>query len=353
MTTLEVRRDDLASTRVVEEPPAVLTEGQALLHVEQFGLTANVITYGTVGDQLGYWRFFPAEDGWGRIPVWGFAEVVASASDALAEGERVFGYLPMASHVVLTPEERPGGVIDAAEHRAELPAVYNQYRRVGEPSPGDARELLLRPLFATSFLLADQLVTERLAGARQVLVSSASSKTALALAFELARADVPVVGLTSARNAEFVSSVGIYDEVVPYDGLAAIDGSVDTVAVDIAGDPELRGRVHEAFGPQLRRSVLVGATHRAPGAFETGADAPGPRAEFFFAPQRLRVRSRDWGAAELQARIGAAMASFVTWTEGWLRVERASGPDETLAAYLAVLDGSTPPDVARVASLGG
>ncbi len=41
----------------------------------------------------GYWRFFPAsEDGWGRIPAWGHAR-----QDDL----RVFGYVPMASHVVL------------------------------------------------------------------------------------------------------------------------------------------------------------------------------------------------------------------------------------------------------------
>ena len=38
---LEVRRDDLAQARVVEEPPAVLADGEALLAVERFGLTAG------------------------------------------------------------------------------------------------------------------------------------------------------------------------------------------------------------------------------------------------------------------------------------------------------------------------
>src|SRR4029079_17812677 len=110
----------------------------------------------------------------------------------------------------------------------------------------------------------DQLVAEELAGAQQVVVTSASSKTALGLAFELGRAGARVVGLTSARNVDFVRSVGIYDEVVTYDELAGVDGDVDTVAVDIAGDPDVRSRVHETFGERLRRSVLVGATHRAP-----------------------------------------------------------------------------------------
>ena len=353
MTTLEVRRDDFAEARVLDEPPAVLADGQALLAVERFGITANVITYAVAGEAIGYWRFFPAsEDGWGRIPVWGFAEVVASATGALDEGERLFGYLPMSSHLCLTPQEHGGAVVDAAPHRAELPPVYNRYRRVGgSPAEGDARELVLRPLAITSFLLADQLVAEELAGARQVLVSSASSKTALALAFELSRAGARVVGLTSARNAAFVRSVGIYDEVVTYDGLEDVDGAVDTVAVDIAGDPAVRGRVHETFGDHLRRSVLVGATHRAPGAFATAPGTPGPRPEFFFAPDRVRVRAREWGPAEFEARVEAAFAACSAWTEGWLRIEESACADGALAAYRAVLAGSVPPEVARVASL--
>jgi len=353
MTTLEVRRDDFAEARVVHESPAVLADGQALLAVERFGITANVITYALAGDTIGYWRFFPAsEEGWGRIPVWGFAEVVASASDALDEGERLFGYLPMASHVCLTPEERGGAVVDTAKHRAELPPVYNRYRRVAEPpTEGDARELVLRPLLITSFLLADQLVAEELAGAQQVLVSSASSKTALGLAFELRRAGARVVGLTSARNAAFVRSVGIYDEVVTYDELADVDGAVDTVAVDIAGNPDVRGRVHERFGDHLKRSVLVGATHRAPGAFASAPGTPGPRPEFFFAPDRVRVRSREWGPAEFEARVEAAFGACLSWTEGWLRIEETAGADEAMAAYKAVLAGEVAPDTALVVSL--
>jgi hypothetical protein len=352
VSVLEVRRDDLAHARVVDDARVGLADGQALLRVERFGLTANVITYALAGDAIGYWRFFPAaEDGWGRIPAWGFAEVVASESGALAEGDRVFGYVPMASHVLLTPEERGGAVVDTAEHRSELPGVYNRYRRAGAATAGDARELVLRPLLITSFLLADQLVAERLAGARQVLVSSASSKTALGLAFELKRAGARVVGLTSARNAEFVGSVGIYDEVVTYDQLAGLDGSVDSVAVDIAGDPDVRRRVHETFRERLRRSVLVGATHRAPGAFSTAPGTPGPRPEFFFAPDRIQVRAREWGPAGFEERVEAAFAALSSWTEGWLAIEEAYGPDEALAAYRDVLAGSARPDVALVASL--
>ena len=159
------------------------------------------------------------------------------------------------------------------------------------------------------------------------------------------------MGLTSARNADFVRSVGIYDEVATYDGLADLDGGVDTVAVDIAGAPDMRRRVHEAFGDRLRRSVLVGATHRAPGAFATEPGTPGPRPEFFFAPDRVRVRARGWGPAEFESRVEAAFGACLSWTEGWLRIEETAGADEAMAAYKAVLAGEVAPDTALVVSL--
>ena len=76
-----VRRNDFTQTRWVEaqrRAGSALEPGEVLLRVDRFGLTANNITYGVVGDLMGYWNFFPAPEGWGRIPVWGFADVVAS-----------------------------------------------------------------------------------------------------------------------------------------------------------------------------------------------------------------------------------------------------------------------------------
>lgn len=107
-----------------------LAAGQALLSVDTFGLSANNVTYAVLGDALGYWRFFPAPDGWGRVPVWGFADVARSRHPDLAEGERVFGYLPMSSHLVVEPDRvLPADFRDATPHRRELPGVYNHYAR--------------------------------------------------------------------------------------------------------------------------------------------------------------------------------------------------------------------------------
>ena len=100
-----VKRDDLHECRVDSdgEPPE-LEAGQALLEVDSFGLTANNITYAVLGDAMKYWKFFPGPDGWGRMPVWGFATVADPGGTELPAGARIYGYLPPSSHLVVTPE---------------------------------------------------------------------------------------------------------------------------------------------------------------------------------------------------------------------------------------------------------
>ena len=161
----------------------------------------------------------------------------------------------------------------------------------------DGRELVLRPLFMLCFLLADQLEAEGRHGADQVLLTSASSKTALGLAYELGRAGARVAGLTSARNAGFVRSTGIYDAVATYDELETLDAGVPTVAIDMAGDGALRRRVHEHFGPALRSSILVGATHVASASFAPDPGAPGAAAGVL-----LRARPAEGALARVGPR---------------------------------------------------
>ncbi|MFN3853570.1 MAG: DUF2855 family protein [Phreatobacter sp.] len=90
----EVRRDDLRSTRLIAghiDTASEVAAGRAVVAVDRFALIANTITYAAFGEKMAYWRFFPASDGYGRIPVWGFADVMASGAEGLAEGERLFG----------------------------------------------------------------------------------------------------------------------------------------------------------------------------------------------------------------------------------------------------------------------
>ncbi len=355
MSDFLVKRDDLRECRIAESAVPELEPGQALLRVETFGLTANNITYAVFGEAMSYWDFFPAEDGWGRVPMWGFAEVEQSEAEGVEVGTRLYGYLPPSSHLVVTPAAVDGaGFVDGSPHRAALPSAYHRYLATEADLfyRGDTEEvqMLLRPLFFTSFLIDDQLADEDLATRGPVVISSASSKTAIAAAFMLAqREGVELVGLTSPRSVGFVEGLEIYDRVVAYDAIDSL-GRGPATFVDIAGDGVVRFAVHSHFGDELVHSMAVGATHWE--GFGGGDDElPGPAPTFFFAPDRVVKRSEDWGRAGLEKRVADAWHPFCEWTAGWLDLVPGEGFEAVRSAYLDVLEGGVDAKSARVLSL--
>jgi hypothetical protein len=355
MTDFLVKRDDFRDCRVAESAVPEIEPGQALLRVDTFGLTANNVTYAVMGEAMSYWDFFPAEDGWGRVPMWGFAEVERSEAEGVEPGTRLYGYLPPSSHLVVTPVGADeSGFVDGSPHRAALPSAYHHYLPTGaDPfyrADTEDIQMLLRPLFFTSFLIDDQLADEGLATRGPVLISSASSKTAVGAAFMLARREgVELVGLTSPRNTGFVEGLGIYDRVAAYDAVDSLERAPATF-VDVAGDGEVRLAVHSHFGDDLVHSMVVGATHWE----ELGAGAgelPGPAPALFFAPKRASKRSEDWGRAGLETRVADAWHPFCEWMGGRLEVVRGEGFEAVQSAYVDVLEGRVSPKSAHVLSL--
>jgi Protein of unknown function (DUF2855) len=350
-----ISRSDLHECRFEDAPEPEPEAGQALLRVESFGLTSNNITYAAFGEAMSYWGFFPAAVGWGRMPVWGFATVTASRAEGLPEGTRIYGYLPPSSELIVEPDRiGPHGFTDASAHRAELPAAYNSYARTdADPSYELGREdqqMLLRPLFFTSWLIDDFLRDSEIFGAQTVILSSASSKTASGLAFLLSRDGGPeVLGLTSARSAEYTRSIGVYDEVLTYEQLDSLPRG-RAVYVDMAGDAAVRELIHTHLADDLAHSSVVGATHHD--AMGGVPDAlPGPRPAFFFAPDRVVKRSADWGRPGLEQRLAEAWGPYVAWTDGWLKMIHGEGPDALREAYLDLLDGRIDPASAHVLAL--
>jgi hypothetical protein len=355
MTDFQVKRDDLRQCRIVDSKPPELEPGQALLRVDTFGMTANNVTYGVFGEAMSYWDFFPAEEGWGRIPVWGFAEVERSEAAGVEPGTRVYGYLPPSSHLLVTPASvDPAGFVDGSPHREALPSAYHRYLVTAEDSfyrpDTEAMQMLLRPLFFTSFLIDDLLADEGLASRGPVVISSASSKTAIAAAFMLAqRQEVELIGLTSPRSAEFVAGLGIYGRTVAYDAIDLLERG-PAVFVDIAGDGNVRQAVHSHYGDELAYSMAVGMTHWE----ELGSGAgelAGPTPAFFFAPDRVVKRSSDWGRVGLEEKVAEAWHPFCEWIGAWLEPIPGQGFEAVRDAYLDVLEGRVGPSRAHVLSL--
>jgi hypothetical protein len=356
-----VKRDDLRTCDLVRggDPGAVpLEPGDVQLAIDHFALTANNITYAALGEAMSYWQFFPARAGWGRVPVWGFADVARSRHERIREGERVYGYLPMSSHLVLRADRvGEASFVDAAPHRAKLPPIYNRYQRLGAQHRREREDaqMLFRPLFMTSFVIDDFLARRGFFGAKQIVLSSASSKTSLSLAFLLSRRAAPraeIVGLTSPAHRAFVARTACFDRIADYDEVGTL-ARAPAVYVDMAGNARVLAAVHAHFGSALAHSCLVGATHweaRGPRFAPDGA-LPGPKPELFFAPDHVRAATQALGAAAFSERLEAAWEPFADAARGWIETTRHHGEAAVRAAYLAVLENRALPERGYVLSL--
>ncbi len=373
-TQFQIRKDQLHTTRTVQLPDATLSDGQIRVRIEQFAYTSNNITYAAFGDAMNYWQFFPvvpqaddaagADAPWGIIPVWGFGVVEQTRCDGVAKGERLYGYWPMASSVVLQPARvSPEGFFDSAPHRAALHPVYNQYLRCAADTlydpANEALQALLRPLFLTAWLIDDFLADNDYFGTHQqghrgvMLLSSASSKTAYATAAQLARRpEVEVVGLTSPGNVAFCEGLGVYSRVLTYDQLDTLPTATPCVYVDFAGNGTLRKAIHSRF-TALAYSCSIGGTHVD--QLAGGRDLPGPRPVLFFAPAQVKKRHSDWGAADFNERMTRAWHGFIQQVSQpsapWLVVERHRGAEAVKTAHSLVLGGRGDPRLGHMLSM--
>ena len=341
---LLIKKSDLRTAEVRTSGDVALVDGQVRVAVESFSITANNITYGAIGDQFGYWKFFPAPEGWGRIPVWGFATVVESKVVDAPVGLRLFGYLPMSTHLVMNLIKTRYGYVDTAAHRAELPPTYNAYNEAPVDKLDDYRSLL-RPLLMTSFLLDDFLSED--AALTTLVLSSASSKTAMGLAWFAKRRGRQVIGLSSSANLARLEGLGLYDQLLTYDQVSDLTVDAPTAFVDFAGNRAVVASAHVALRDHLTRSLIVGGTHwEARGAV---GKLVGPIPTLFFAPDQIRKRAAEWGPTEVDRRFSEGLLEFVSQNP-WLNIIHHHGSEGLLDAYGTVLEGRTQPQDGHIIS---
>ena len=365
MSQFQTFKSDLAKSRITTQAKANIHNNEILVRIEKYAFTANNITYGVAGDTIGYWKFFPAADDerntWGCIPMWGFGEVIESNCDDITNGERLFGYFPAADYLTLSPIKVSNhSFTDGKEHRRELPAVYNNYVRLAGEQDYDASmdpiRALLFPLHITAFCLCDSLADESYLGASQVIIVSASSKTAIGLAQGLAESpDAPkIVGLTSRKNLEFVKNLGCYNEVVTYDELQKVDCSQGSVMVDMAGSREILGTLHRELGDNMLKCLTVGMTHWD--NTTTAEDALGQamlreRTEFFFAPAHIQKRIGEWGHDGYAKKTNAFMANRAIQSKDWMQIIEIHGLDKFISIYEAMVGGNINPNEGIIVNL--
>ena len=358
MKQLQTLKSDLLKTRIIESPNDSINDDEIIVAIENFAFTTNNVTYGVAGDTIGYWQFFKTTKDlnkeWGCIPVWGFAKVIQSSNSNIIEGERLFGYFPPSDTLIIHPIKiTDQGFSDGKDHRKDLPAVYNNYIRVNgdnnyDPSKDNLRSLLF-PLHITSFCICDALEDEAYLDADQIIVVSASSKTAIGLAQGLKDSDETpnIIGLTSTKNIDFVTKLGCYDQVISYDQLSTIDSDLKTVMVDMAGSREILGTLHGSLGNNMLKCYTVGMTHWENEV--TAEDALGQamlreRTEFFFAPAHIQKRFKDWGYKGYNQRTNEFMTKRSKQSKDWMSVIEIDGIENFIETYNQIVIGNINPN---------
>ena len=358
-TELWVDKKDLRSTRIERRELPVLAAGEVRVALDMFGLTANNVSYAVTGDTIGYWGYYPAADNWGKVPVWGCATVMESNCSDIPVGERLWGCLPMASHVDLQPGRiRDDQFTDIAAHRQALPALYSNFRRTrAEPaflSEMQVERCLLFPLFITSYVIYDYLLDNDFFGAQQVVIGSVSSKTGFGLAQLLhddPKVSQRVIGVTSPANAAFTESLGCCDDVLLYGNENAIDATRPTAYVDMSGDVRLTRALHNHLGDNMVESCVVGATHWEEGG--KPGELPGAKPQFFFAPAQIAKREKDWGPGMVMARAGEASVNIARHALEEMTVEWTRDVESLQSLWLDMLDNKISPRHGQMATLLG
>jgi hypothetical protein len=327
-----------------------LAPGEVRLTLERFALTSNNISYALSGDFLDYWGFFPAEAGWGRLPAMGYGIVSESANPDIAEGGRYFGFFPVGNEHIVQAQLSRNGFIDAGAHREKHAMAYRAFDKVPDiEGENDNAMLIFRGLFMTSFLAEDFLREQNFFEATQVVITSASSKTSIALAHCLrANSTMRVIGLTSDANVDFVTSVGEYHDVVTYSEISTLNALVSTLVVDMAGNPEVIAALHTHFGESLKYSCSIGATHWDQTSHRV--DISGPKPQFFFAPSQLSKRGKEWGREDLNNRLETALNTFIEGSKEWLRIEHLRGADAVSETYSQLVAGKMSPEIGNILS---
>ena len=186
--------------------------------------------------------------------------------------------------------------------------------------------------------------------AKQYIITSASSKTSIALAFAIQeRGERPAIGITSKANKAFVESLQCYQQVISYDDVESLDANIPSMIVDMAGSQTVLSSIHHHFGEQLRYSCRVGLTHHDD--IVTEERLPGAKPVLFFAPTQLKKRIIECGTAETMKKMGTSLLSYIEFCRSIMTIEHTVDKTKIDAIYQNVLSGKADASIGLIISL--
>jgi hypothetical protein len=346
-STFVVNKEKLDQTVFIEKNIPPLQESEVLFEVEKYYLSSSNITYAVTGNKLKYWDFFPQKDNYGAIPVWAYLRVIKSKNEKIKVGDLYFGLSPMGNHFKVEPGNyAPHGFSDVAQHRSKLLAPYNFYTKIFPEHYKSTEDkdysLMTRITFPTSFLIKSFLERNLFFGAKQIIITSASSKTALGVAFLLKKYkdkwNTKIIGITSNDNIAFVEASELYDEVISYSNIKVAVPKRDSVILDFNGNADLLSTLHEMLQASLKHISLIGATNwKANKSFKNI-----PNCISFAAGEQYQKLVMELGIEKAMQLLMTEMNEFSTSIQNYVMLSYLNIIDLP-AFYQKLLSGQTDP----------
>lgn len=268
------------TSRIYEVPPC--DPDHIVLRIDKFSMTQMTIGYlmkGFTRTFGGYHHFFSSkEDGVYRSAAWGIATVIESGHLKVPVGTRLFGPMPICKYfhqkVLRTiPASRNGDDPPVVEFQNEdMPFNMQRFQEYEILAPSSAEDpefedwkLATKEIYTMAFYMDEQLLTET-GQINSVIISCASSKTAMALAYclkmrggsAIEREMEHLVGLTSKEHYDFVVSTGLYQEVYTYDDVESLPTDKTIVYMDFKCDGALRQAITLKLGTNLMYNMVLG-----------------------------------------------------------------------------------------------
>ena len=209
---------------------------------------------------------------------------------------------------------------------------------------------IFRPLFTTSFLNYHFLNDESFFSSEQIIITSASSKTSMGLAFLLKKYQndhgKKIVGLTSERNLKFVESLHFYDEVLTYPSFENSLNNQPSAIVDMAGNSKLLARASDHLSENLKYVSLIGLTDWSSEKLFKEI----PNSKFFFAPTFAQKKIEEWGMEKMSQNIAIELTSFIAKSADWIDMVEVDSIDSFSNLYHEMLKGNVDPSKGYIVS---
>lgn len=310
--------------------------------------------------------------------VWGIAQVTESQLDNVQVGTKYIAMLPIGESVSFrTPrvdtEDDNVLIVD----RPTTNPDYNVFRKLDDEDDEHYEDLALAcsPGIITGFGLNFHLRNCDFYGADALVVTSASSKVALALAVYLKHNDNPVtkkiIGYTSESNEEFCRKTGLYDEIMGYEDALNCERrakkKMKYVIVDIAGRGEVYNRNIQEPGIEIVKLLSIGNASGTANKQSTFASfsmiakvklvltmmgAPSmfsswmnPVQELYLIFNHMADLKKEWGAEKLRATLNEYERIFckAATDEEWISVRTCDTEESIQKAFEEIVQGTVPP----------